>query len=94
MMRVAGNKERVKRRLDPFTNEDLTPLLENLFFEPFYQMMRLQFLAAAMEKPVPGENGGEMNADIVSVLHISPFENIGFRYTVTYLSLKKLGNNI
>jgi len=68
--------------------------LGDLFFEPFYQMMRLQLLAAAMEKPVPGENAGEMNADIVSVLHVSPTANEGLRHTVTSPTLRRLGSDI
>lgn len=68
--------------------------LEDLFFEPFYQMMRLQLLADAMEKPVPGENSGEMSADIVSVLHISPADNEDLRKTVTSPALQDLGNDI
>jgi hypothetical protein len=39
---------------------------EKLFFDPIYQLMRLQLLASAMER------GREMDADVVSVLHISP----------------------
>jgi len=66
----------------------------DLFFEPFYQMMRLQLLAAAMEKPVPGEDTGEMDADIVSVLHASPAANEGLRNTVTSPALQDLGNSI
>ena len=50
--------------------------------------------AAAMEKPVPGENSGEMNADIVSVLHVSPSANEGLRKTVTAPALRSLGNDI
>ena len=68
--------------------------LEDLLFEPFYQMMRLQLLAAAMEKPVPGEHGGEMDSDIVSVLHVSPAANEGLRNTITSPALKSFGNNI
>jgi len=68
--------------------------LEDLFFEPFYQMMRLQLLAAAMEKPVAGENAGEMGAHIASVLHVSPAANEGLRKTVTSSELQALGNDI
>ncbi len=69
-------------------------LLEDLFFEPFYQMMRLQLLAAALEKPIPGEKAGEMEADIVSVLHVSPAANNGLRKTITSRSLQNLGGDI
>jgi hypothetical protein len=44
---------------------------EDLFFEPFDQLMRLQLLASAMERE------RELDADIVSVLHISPRANDG-----------------
>ena len=67
---------------------------EDLFFEPFYQMMRLQLLAAAMERPIPGENAGEMGANIVSDLHVSPAANAGLRTTGTSPALKDLGNSI
>lgn len=41
---------------------------EDLFFDPFDQMMRLQLLATAMEK-------AREDADIVSVLHVAPRAN-------------------
>lgn len=40
-----------------------------LFFEPFYQLMRQQLLASAMEK------SSELGADTVSLLHIAPARN-------------------
>jgi len=46
---------------------------EGLFYEPFYQFMRQQFLAHEMEK------AHELGADIVSVLHIAPEHNKEFR---------------
>ncbi len=54
-------------------NKDLIPNLEDLFFEPFYQLMRQQFLANEMEK------AEEMEADIVSLMHISPAHNNDFK---------------
>jgi hypothetical protein len=42
---------------------------EDLFFNPLYQFMRQQLLASAMERE------REMDADIVSVLHIAPRAN-------------------
>lgn len=48
-----------------------------LFFDPFYQFMRLQLLAQEMEL------SREMDADIVSVLHICPEANREFRERVT-----------
>jgi hypothetical protein len=44
---------------------------EDLFFNPLYQFMRQQLLASAMERE------REMDADIVSVLHIAPRANDG-----------------
>jgi hypothetical protein len=44
---------------------------EDLFFLPLYQLMRLQLLASAMERE------HEMEADIVSVLHVAPRANDG-----------------
>ena len=48
-----------------------------LFFEPFYQLMRLQLLAQEMERRK------EMDADIVTVLLVCPRENHEFRNRVT-----------
>lgn len=48
----------------------------DLFFEPFDQIMRLQLLASAMER------NREMEADIVSVLHIAPRANDGMLNSV------------
>lgn len=56
---------------------------DTLFFEPFYQFMRQQLLAQEMEK------AGEMGADFVSLLHISPRKNIEFR-KVTSPTLRNL----
>ena len=57
-----------------------------LFFEPFYQLMRQQFLAHEMER------AKELGADIVSVLHIAPHHNRDFR-RVTSAKLKPLGDS-
>ena len=51
-------------------------LYNAFFFEPFYQLMRLQLLAQEMEA---GDLGREMEADVVSVLHICPMANGEFR---------------
>ncbi len=48
--------------------------------------MRQQFLAYEMEK------AKEMDADIVSLLHIAPAHNLDFR-KVTSPTLKQLGNS-
>lgn len=67
-------------------NKDILPSFDSLFYEPFYQFMRQQFLANEMEK------AREMGADIVSVLHIAPAHNNDFR-KVTSPELKKLGES-
>jgi hypothetical protein len=65
-------------------NKNLLPSFDSLFFEPFYQFMRQQFLAHEMEK------AHELGADIVCVLHIAPEQNAAFR-KVTSPELVKLG---
>jgi hypothetical protein len=67
-------------------NKDLLPSFDSLFHEPFYQFMRQQFLAHEMEK------AHELNADIVSVLHIAPAHNFEFR-KVTSPELEKPGES-
>jgi len=52
--------------------KELIPNFDSLFYEPFYQFMRQQFLAHEMEK------AHELGADIVSLLHISPAHNKDF----------------
>ena len=47
-------------------DKKLVPAFEALFFEPFYQFMRQQFLAHEMEQ------AKEFGASTVSVLHIAP----------------------
>lgn len=50
-------------------NRELLPDFEALFYEPFYQLMRQQFLAHEMEV------AKEMGAEKVCVLHIVPDHN-------------------
>jgi hypothetical protein len=66
--------------------KELLHSFDSLFFEPFYQFMRQQFLAHEMEK------AREMDADIVSLLHIAPAHNLDFK-KVTSPALKYLGNS-
>ncbi len=54
-------------------NKALLPGYDSLFYEPFYQFMRQQFLAHEMEK------AREQEAEIVSLLHICPAHNEDFR---------------
>jgi len=58
---------------------------EDLLYEPFYQFMRQQLLAHEMEK------ARELDADIVSVLHIAPEHNHDFK-KVTSKKLTEIGN--
>ena len=66
-------------------DKSLLPSFESLFYEPFYQFMRQQFLAHKMEC------AHEKGADIVSVLHVSPACNADFR-NVTSPELAPLGD--
>ena len=61
------------------TNSDKDTLYDSLFYEPFYQLMRLQLLAQEMES----YEDKEMDANIVTVLHICPQANREFRDRVT-----------
>lgn len=67
-------------------NKNILPSFDSLFYEPFYQFMRQQFLANEMEK------ARELGADVVSVLHIAPAHNNDFR-KVTSTELEKLGES-
>ncbi len=67
-------------------NQDILPDFAALFYEPFYQFMRQQFLANEMEK------AHEKEADIVSVLHIAPAHNGDFR-RITSPKLEKPGES-
>lgn len=68
-------------------HKDILPSFNSLFYEPFYQFMRQQFLAHEMEK------AHEMGADVVSLLHIAPAHNRDFR-GVTSPELGKLGKSV
>jgi hypothetical protein len=57
----------------------------DLFYEPFYQMMRQQLLAHEMEKHQ------ELDAEIVTVVHICPAKNTNFQ-RITSPSLRSLGD--
>jgi hypothetical protein len=67
-------------------NRSLLPDFSDLFYEPFYQLMRQQFLAHEMEK------AQELGADVVSVLHIAPARNVDFR-NVTSPALSSLAES-
>ncbi len=53
------------------------PAYENFFVEPYYQLMRQTLLAQEMEYA-----GTEMDAEIVSVLHIAPKANRDFSHNL------------
>lgn len=64
--------------------KDILPSFDALFYEPFYQFMRQQLLAHELVK------AHELDADMVTVLHIAPAHNYDF-CRVTSSQLVKLG---
>ncbi len=66
---------------------DLPPY-EAFFVEPFYQLLRLTLLAQAMER------AGEMDADIVSVVHVAPRANQDFSGSLTSPELRRYGSTV
>ena len=66
-------------------NKELLTSIDALYYEPFYQLMRQQFLASKMEE------AHELGADLVSLLHISPKANNDFK-RITSPSLRGLGS--
>ncbi len=61
---------------------------EALLFDPFDQLMRQQLLCSAMERD------GEMDADIVSLLHIAPKSNRDLVSRVTSPALRSIGSDV
>ncbi len=61
---------------------------ELLFFDPFDQLMRQQLLCTAMER------AGEMNADVVTLLHVAPRANGELMQRVTSEALDSFGSDI
>ena len=61
---------------------------EALFFDPFDQLMRQQLLASAMERE------SEMQADIVSLLHVAPKANGELMDRITSPALGELGKDV
>jgi hypothetical protein len=74
-------------RTDCALNKTLLKDFDALFYEPFYQFMRQQFLAHEMER------AHEFDADVVSLLHIAPAHNVEFG-TVTSPALRELGDKV
>jgi hypothetical protein len=73
-------------RADCHIKREALPAWDALFYEPFYQFMRQQLLAHEMEL------ARELDADIVSVLHIAPSHNHDFK-KVTSPTLRGLGDS-
>lgn len=66
---------------------EVLPTFESLFYDPFYQFMRQQFLANEMEK------AHELGAEVVSLLHIAPCANTCFQ-RVTSQALESVGTAV
>lgn len=60
----------------------------DLMFDPFDQLMRLQLLASTMERE------HEMEADVVSVLHVAPRANVQLATTITAPALVGRGKTM
>jgi hypothetical protein len=61
---------------------------EDLFVEPYYQLMRQQLLAAEMERT------HELGADVVRVVHVAPAGNTAYRSSVSRDSHRAAGDNV
>lgn len=61
---------------------------QSLFFDPFYQLMRQQLLCTAMER------NREMEADVVTLLHVAPRANRELMRRVTSEALEGVGSDI
>jgi hypothetical protein len=61
---------------------------ESLFFDPFDQLMRQQLLCTAMERC------REMEADVVTLLHVAPRANRELMSRVTSEALEDIGSDI
>jgi len=81
------NYQQSFNREDGVFNRRDVDFYDALFFDPFYQLMRLQLLAQEMEY------SREMEAEVVSVLHICPEANREFRDRVTSPHLKNISPN-
>ncbi len=67
-------------------DKNKVPSFKSLFFEPFYQFTRQQFLAKEMEL------ANELGAEEVYLMHLSPKVNTDFK-EITSVDLKSLGNS-
>ena len=66
---------------------DVIPYAD-LFVEPFYQLMRQQLLAHAMER------SAELGADTVKVLHVAPATNAELQLSLTHDSHRAAGSTL
>lgn len=69
------------------------PSYESFFSEPFYQLMRLTLLALEMETKL-GDKPQELDADIVSIVHVAPAANRNFARSLTSPPLAALGTTV
>lgn len=79
--------EHLFQREDFPLKKELLPSFDSLFYEPFYQFMRQQALAHEMER------FRELDAEVVSLLHIAPAMNKEFQ-RVTSPPLAELGETV
>jgi hypothetical protein len=79
--------EHLFRHEDFPLKKELLPSFDSLFYEPFYQFMRQQALAHEMER------FRELDAEVVSLLHIAPAMNKEFQ-RVTSPPLAELGETV
>lgn len=79
--------ERLYGKADCPIDKGKLPGFDSLFYEPFYQLMRQQFLAHEMETT------RELGADVVSLLHIAPEHNSDF-LRITSPALRPLGGSV
>ena len=79
--------EHLFQREDFPLKKELLPGFDSLFYEPFYQFMRQQALAHEMER------FRELDAEVVSLLHIAPAMNKEFQ-RVTSPPLAELGETV
>lgn len=71
---------------------DLPPY-ETFFAEPFYQLMRQSLLAMEME--LARKSGpGEMEADVVTVVHVSPKANREYATSFTSPTMARYGRTV
>jgi hypothetical protein len=66
---------------------DVVPY-EDLFVEPYYQLMRQQLLAAEMERT------HELGADVVRVVHVAPAGNTAYKASLSRDSHRAAGDSV